>query len=87
MEIIFKKSFVKRYKKLAANIKEKVDKSIDIFERNPFNPILKNHPLQGKMAGKRSISAGNDLRIIIKVEGNYIKVFFLNVGSHNQVYK
>ena len=86
MEITFKKSFVKRYNKLQKNNREIIDKTIDIFKENPFDPILKNHPLHGRMEGKRSIAAGNDLRVIFKIEGNYIKVIFMDVGTHNQVY-
>ena len=86
MEIIFKKSFIKQYDKLPKNLGIKVDETIDIFAQNPHHPILKNHQLKGNMHGQRSISAGNDLRIIFEVEGNYIKVLFLAVGTHNQVY-
>lgn len=86
MQIYFKKSFVKQYKKLQKNHRAKVDQTLRLFEKNPHDPILKNHILVGKLLGKRSIAAGFDLRIVFEVEGDYVVVNMLAVGTHNQVY-
>jgi addiction module RelE/StbE family toxin len=86
MQIVLKKSFVKQYQKLQKANQNKIDNTLRLFEENPHDPQLKNHPLIGKLAGKRSISAGFDLRIIFELEGNYMIVTMLSVGTHNQVY-
>lgn len=86
MKLVFKKSFIKNYHKLNKSDRSKVDLALELFERNPKDNALNNHPLTGKLQGKRSISAGFDLRIIIKVEGDYVIVTMLAVGTHNQVY-
>lgn len=74
MKIYFKKSFIKQYQKLPKSARAKIDHTLEIFEKNPHDPKLYNHPLTGKLAGKRSIAAGFDLRIIFEVEGNYVVV-------------
>ncbi len=86
MKVIFKKDFIKQYGKLQKHQKKKVDATIDIFENNPFDIHLKNHPLSGDLEGRRSISVSFDLRIIFTEEGGYITVTMLQVGTHNQVY-
>ncbi|MEK7524655.1 MAG: type II toxin-antitoxin system mRNA interferase toxin, RelE/StbE family [Patescibacteria group bacterium] len=86
MHIYFKKSFIKHYQKLQKFHRTKVDQSLKLFEKNPHNPVLKNHALVGRLAGKRSISARFDMRIIFEVEGHYVTVTMLAVGTHNQVY-
>lgn len=86
MRIDVRKSFSKQYKKLSSRSKEKVNDAIRTFQKNPFDEKLKNHALIGRAKGKRSISAGFDLRIIFTVEGDYIVVIMLAVGTHNQVY-
>jgi len=86
MNIKFKKSFEKQYEKLSKLQKEKVDTALTLFIDDYNNPILKNHELQGKLKGKRSISAAHDLRLIFSEENNYLIVNFLATGSHNQVY-
>lgn len=86
MHIIFKRSFVKQYHKLQKANQAKVDEAILLFEKNPFDLKLKNHALIGRLADKRSISAGFDLRIVFQIEGDYMVVTMLAVGSHNQVY-
>jgi addiction module RelE/StbE family toxin len=86
MKIVFKKSFVKQYTKLNRSKRDSVDTAIRIFEKNPLTPELMNHALKGKLQGKRAISAGFDLRIVFKVNGDYVLVEMLGAGSHNQVY-
>ena len=66
--------------------RERVDRAIEIFRSNPRDPRLLNHPLEHGLKGKRSISAGYDLRIVFTVEGNYVSVILLDVGSHSRVY-
>lgn len=86
MQIYFKKSFVKQYKKLQKNSRVKVDEAIRFFEKNPHDPLLKNHALAGKLLGKRSIAAGFDLRIVFMVERDYATVIMIAIGTHSQVY-
>ena len=86
MEIRFKKSFVKQYGKLQKSQQGRVDRALETFEKNPRDPILKNHALLGVLKGKRSISAGFDLRVVFAVERDYLVVLMLGVGTHNQVY-
>lgn len=86
MQIIFRKSFLKQYQKLNKQDQVKVDHTLVIFEKSPFDPKLKNHALTGKLTGKRSISASFDLRLVFEIEGEYLIVIMLGVGTHNQVY-
>ena len=87
MQILFKKTFIKQYKKLQGFNRSKIDHTLKLFEKNPFHPDLRNHALVGKLKGKRSISAGFDLRIVFELEDNkYMIVVMLGVGSHNNVY-
>ena len=86
MQIYFKRSFIKQYQKLQKNHRKKVDEAIKIFEGNPRDPVLGNHALVGKLLGKRNIAAGFDLRIVFEIEGDYVIVTMLGVGTHNQVH-
>jgi addiction module RelE/StbE family toxin len=86
MQIFFKKSFIKQYGKLKKSDQSKVDDALEIFEKNPLDPQLKNHALIGRLMGKRAISAGFDLRIVFASNIEYVTVTILAVGTHNQVY-
>ena len=86
MKIFFRKQFTKSYGKLSVREQSLVNKSLQIFELDPFDPALKNHTLKGAMKGQRAFSAGFDLRIIYREEGGHAVVYFLKTGSHNQVY-
>lgn len=47
MILKFHKNFSKNYKKLNRDIQLKVDEAIERFRRNPFDDVLRNHPLKG----------------------------------------
>lgn len=86
MQIFFKRTFVKHYAKLTKSDRILVDDAVELFEKNPLNPKLNNHPLHGKLDGKRVISAKFDLRIVFEEKNNYTIVIMLAVGAHSKVY-
>ena len=83
MQIKYHKNFTKSFKKLTPSLKNKTKKIIN----NPKDKTIKNHKLTGKLNNKRAISVTGDVRIIFEQYNNYILVIFLDIGSHNQVYK
>ncbi len=86
MKLVYHKRFLKRISLLSAKDRIKVEETLILFEKNPFDQRLKNHELKGDMVGKRSISVRSDLRIIFEEFDGYVVVLLLNVGTHNQVY-
>lgn len=85
MKTLFHNNFEKRYKKLSEKIKQKVKERNILFEKDPYNPILNNHALNGKYMGYRSISITGDIRIIYKfLDKN--TALFSEIGTHNQLY-
>lgn len=86
MIIKYHKKFEKDFVKLNTKQRNHVWHVLTLFENDPFDPVLNNHALKGKEKGKRSISAGGDIRIIFKETGGYTKVLFLRVGTHSELY-
>jgi len=87
MKIKYHKNFEKQFKKLNQSKKDKALLIIDIFINNPNSKQLLNHALKGVLLGKRSISVSFDLRIIFEEFDDYTLVIFLDLGSHNRIYK
>lgn len=81
----FKKSFKKRIlpnKKLV----KKTEERIRLFLKNPQNQILRDHGLMGTKRKTRSFSISGDIRIVYRrISKDH--VIFLDIGTHNQVYK
>lgn len=86
MKIIYKKRFEKSFEKIGLKFQNKILSTIELFQRDPFDPSLKNHGLKGELKGKRAISVTADVRIIFEEFDSYILVVMLDVGTHNQVY-
>jgi addiction module RelE/StbE family toxin len=86
MQIFIRKGFTKSYSKLSPRDQNLVNEALVVFEENPFQEELKNHALKGSMKGQRAFSAGFDLRIIYREEGDHAVVYLIKTGSHNQVY-
>ena len=86
MKILFAKKMTKQYWKLRDSERRRIDDAIAIFRRDQFAFSLHNHPLKGSMEGRRSLSAGFDLRIIFEERDEYTVVILIAVGRHEEVY-
>ena len=86
MNIKYKDSFNKAFRKLPYDTQEIVLETILFFRENPHHTSLRNHALEAPMLGKRSISAWADIRIIFIEKWDYIEVLMLDIGDHLGVY-
>jgi addiction module RelE/StbE family toxin len=86
MDIVFERSFIRKFRKLNKRDQAAVEAAIDLFKQDPFSPALRNHPLRGKYRGIRSIDAAFDLRLLFVEKDGYTVVFFAEVGSHSELY-
>ena len=87
MQIIFRGTFEKQYKKLNPVLQRKVDIAIEKFVTNPFDISLMNHNLTGKFLGLKSIRVNYNIRIIFKEENGYTIVEMIQIGTHDEVYR
>jgi addiction module RelE/StbE family toxin len=87
MTLELTKKFTKEYSNLPRKTQEKIDTTLKLFLKNKYNPILRNHALQGNYKGFCSISAGGDVRIHYYEKDDKITVVLVRVGSHSQLYK
>jgi addiction module RelE/StbE family toxin len=82
MEIRYRNRFVKEYKKLPLIIKNTAKKKEIIFRKNPFDPRLKTHKLNGHLEGFLAFSVSSKYRVIFAfVEKNIIE--FYSIGNHD----
>lgn len=90
MKIKFAKKFVKEYERTGFKIRKAVKERIDLFNKEPFHPKLRNHPLSGKYSGYRSINITGDWRaifLVLEEAGSETIIFFEMLGTHSQLYK
>jgi len=79
----FQKHFDLRVKS-RTNLVKRFHERVNLFIKDPSNPILKNHQLKGEKSQLKAFSITGDIRITYFVKGE--DVYFIDVGSHNQVY-
>lgn len=82
------KTFEKHFKqRISPNekLRNQFKERLTLFMAGEQGHPLHDHALTGKLAGKRAFSVAGDIRVI------YIElkdaIIFLDVGSHNQVYR
>lgn len=89
MNIKFSAKFQKNYRKRVKpnlHLRAKYVERVEIFSVDQNNEILRDHKLGGKLRGCRAFSITGDFRVVyLKMSEN--EVIFLNVGTHNQVYR
>jgi len=66
MIIKYTQKYRDNYRLLSHADKELVKDILDLFQDNPHDPSLRNHPLRKPMAGQRAISVRDDLRITFR---------------------
>lgn len=54
------------------------------FAADLQDPLLRTHKLKGDLADYWSFSVDDDLRVLVRWDGD--DIFLVNLGSHDQVY-
>jgi len=85
MNIGFKPTFIKEFKKLDSDLQEEVLEKIDLFRNTPNHKQLKVHKLKGPIKGRYGFSVNYKTRIIFEYVSKS-EVVLLVVGDHN-IYK
>ena len=87
MKVEHHKKFKKHYKQRIApypGLRKKWEERAELFLRDPRNPLLRDHALEGMKVNYRAFSITGDIRAIYRVIGNTLR--FIDIGTHNQVY-
>ena len=89
IEIDYTKKFIKQLKKAPLSIKIAFRNRINLFLKNPFNPLLNDHLSKGKYSHYRSINVTGDWRAIYSetLENEGKVAIFVAFGTHSQLYK
>lgn len=82
LEIVHTPGFLREYKKLPIGLQEEVKEKIELFKKNPGNPMLKTHKLSGKLKGFFSFSVNYQWRIIFEWDSKK-SAALLAVGDHD----
>jgi mRNA interferase YafQ len=78
------RNFVKQFKKLPKEVRNKFEQRIAIFTNSPFSSELNNHPLSGKWEGCNGINITGDYRAIYYLNDNV--AVFIRIGTHSELY-
>ncbi len=88
MRVRLDSDFLKKLKKANVKVRKKFLQQILIFQRNPYDPILRNHELHGEWEGYRSINITSDWRALYEElkNGDEIIAYFSYIGTHKELY-
>ena len=81
--IPFRKSFRKLIVKRPDLVFVIMDKLL-LLSKEPASPSLKLHKLKGRLEEYYAFTVEYDLRIILEIEGDLIRL--INIGTHDEVY-
>ena len=81
--------FFEKLKKVDVRIRKSFEEKIVIFENNPFDQRLNNHPLKEPYEGFRSIDITSDYRAVYEEvpSGKETVAYFSLLGTHKELYK
>jgi mRNA-degrading endonuclease YafQ of YafQ-DinJ toxin-antitoxin module len=80
--------FFEELKKVDVRIRKSFEEKIVVFEKNPFDPRLNNHPLKEPYEGLRSIDITSDYRAVYEEvpAGKETVAYFSLLGTHKELY-
>jgi len=84
MRIVYKKRFIKQFKKLSPDISDRFYDRLRIFADDKFNRILNNHSVEKVFPGCRSVNITGDYRAIFYEKDG--TVTFVTIGTHSELY-
>ncbi len=87
--LVYSDNFVKKTQKLIKKnppLKNKIYKTFELLENNPFYPSLRLHKLKGNLKEYYSISIDMGYRIIIDFIIKEDQIILLDIGPHDEVY-
>ena len=84
LQIDYSSKFLKQYAKVSDKIQTAVKERMALFEEDFYHPLLRNHELEGKYAGYRSINITGDWRALYRISDN--KILFDLLGTHSELY-
>lgn len=81
MNIYVASKFKREFRKLPISIQKFILERRKIFQKNPFDPSLKTHKLEGKFANYWSFSVNYSYRVIFEfIDDNAL---FHSIGNHD----
>jgi len=82
MEILYKPSFLRDFKKLPAAVQVEAREKIALFKDPAHHERLRVHKLKGKLHAFHSFSVTYSHRIVFQFESKE-RVVFLAIGTHD----
>jgi addiction module RelE/StbE family toxin len=86
MRILYSKKFIKQLARQPKKVDRALKLRLELFQEDINNPLLRNHPLSGKLKGYHSINITGDVRALYEVIGDEIYLYDM-IGTHSQLYK
>ena len=84
MRVIYKKKFIRRYKKLSDKVQASFKKRRDLLLGDLYHPQLNRHSLKGSMQPLESINITGDYHaLFVQEEG---RIIFYAIGTHSELY-
>lgn len=82
----FHRQFIKQYRKAPQAVRAKCDERLLLFEKEPFHPLLDNHPLKGAYEGYRSINITGNWRAVYRMPDD-ATADFVALGTNSKLYE
>lgn len=85
--IDYSRIFDKQLKNAPLEIKVAFRERLRVYLEDPQNPILRRHPLKGRLKGYWSFNVTGDWRALYSEQEGGEVVVFEALGTHSQLYR
>jgi mRNA-degrading endonuclease YafQ of YafQ-DinJ toxin-antitoxin module len=78
---------VVKFTRTHPELKKPLAKVLKNLEANPFQPLLRLHPLSGELEGLHAVRVTFAYRITLTLCVSKKEIVLLDIGSHDEVYR
>lgn len=86
MKIRQSRRFIKQLAQQPQKVQNAFYLRLELFEEDPYNPLLRQHALSGRLKGFYSINVTGDVRAIYEIIDDDKIYLYDMIGTHSQLY-
>ena len=86
MQVYYRKSFLKQYKKVPLKIQRKFKERLELLLTDQEHPLLHVHQLTGELSVLSSMNVTGDYHALFTLDVAPRSVIFFYIGTHSELY-
>ena len=78
---------LERFRRVHPDLRQRIARVLIDLEKDPFQPHLRLHSLQGELEGLQAVRITYSYRLVLTLRVVENEIILVDIGSHDEVYR